>query len=406
PSLHVEEDFVDGEYKLTLTQKIPNAVDGSEQKPYYYPLKIALLNDNGDEVIEEILIVSKRQEEFVFKVDAKPFLSINRDFSAPVIIELQENNHGFLMKHDKNSFVKYESAQSFGVLTIEAMMNGEDIDDEFVRAFGHILDSDLDLSFKALLLELPSVSTLMQRQDEIDFEPIYEAKERLAKYLAITYKDRLIEIYTKYHNPTCKDIDSKSMGERSIKNRCLKLLSALESDEITETANKQYSNSLTMTDRVVALDILENISAEYSETALADFYTKYKDDTLVMNKYFSILAASHRDGTLERVVELQKDDAYNDIVPNLVRSLIGVFARNYKHFHAKDGSGYKFVVDKIIYIDKINPQIASGLAGAFKIYEKLNPQNKKAMKTELDRVVSTHSISKNVYEIVSKIIKI
>ncbi len=406
PTLHVEENFVDGEYKLTLIQAVPNAVDGSEQKPYYYPLKIALLNDNGDEVIEEILIVSKRQEEFVFKVDAKPFLSINRDFSAPVIIELQENNYGFLTKHDKNSFVKYESAQSFGVLTIEAMMNGEDIDDEFVRAFGHILESDLDISYKALLLELPSVSILMQRQETVDFEPIYEAKEKLAKHLATTYKDKLIEIYTKYHNSTCKDIDSKSMGERSIKNRCLKLLSALESDEIVEMANKQYSNSLTMTDRVVALDILENISPEYAKATLADFYTKYKDDTLVMNKYFSILAASHRDGTLERVMELQNDDAYNDIVPNLVRSLIGVFARNYKHFHAKDGSGYKFVVDKIIYIDKINPQIASGLAGAFKIYEKLNPQNKNAMKTELDRVVSTHSISKNVYEIVSKIIKI
>ena len=125
-----------------------------------------------------------------------------------------------------------------------------------------------------------------------------------------------------------------------------------------------------------------------------------------MNKYFSILAASHRDGTLDRVMALQNDDAYNELVPNLVRSLIGVFARNYKHFHAKDGLGYRFVVDKMIDIDKINPQMASGLAGAFKIYEKLNSVNKKLMKTELDRVVSEPSISKNVYEIVSKILKI
>jgi aminopeptidase N len=405
PKLHVDESFANGEYKLTLTQEVPNAVDGSEQKPYYYPLKIALLNDKGDEVIVKTLIVSKAKEEFVFKIDAKPFLSINRDFSAPVIIEQSDSHYGFLMKHDKNSFVKYESAQSFGVLTIEAMMMGDDVNEEFVRAFGHILDSDLDLSYKALLLELPSVSTLMQRQAEVDFEPIYEAKERLAKHLATTYKDKLIKIYSEHHRSTCKDINSKSIGERSIKNRCIKLLCALESDEIIDIANKQYSNSLTMTDRVVALDILENVSAEYAEAALSNFYDKYSNDTLVMNKYFSILAASHREGTLKRVISLQSDDAYNDIVPNLVRSLIGVFARNYKHFHAKDGSGYKFVVDKIIYIDKINPQMASGLAGAFKIYEKLNPQNKKIMKTELDRIISTRAISKNVYEIVSKIIK-
>jgi len=406
PKLHVDEGFEKGEYKLTLTQIVPNAVDGSEQKPYYFPLKIALLNENGDDVIVKTLIVSKEYEEFTFKIDKKPILSINRDFSAPVIIESQENNYAFLMKHDNNSFVRYESAQSFGVVTMEAIMNGEPIDEEFVKSFGHILDADLDLSYKSLLLEIPSVSTLMQRQDVVDFEPIYEAKEKLSKHLAVTFKDKLIKIYKAYHNPSCKDIVARSMGERSIKNRCLKLLCALESDEIIKIVNEQYKNSITMTDRVVALDILENISPEVAEPAEVHFYEKYKDDTLVMNKYFSILAASDRDGTLERVKALQNDEAYNELVPNLVRSLIGVFARNYKHFHAKDGYGYKFVADKIIDIDKINPQMASGLAGAFKIYEKLNNENKKAMKSELDRVVSTQSISKNVYEIISKIIKI
>jgi aminopeptidase N len=405
PKLHVNESFNDGVYKLTLTQIVPNAVDGSEQKPYFFPLKIALLNDKGKEIVEKTLIISKAKEEFVFKTKSKPVLSINRDFSAPVIIELQENNYAFLMKHDKNSFVKYESAQSFGVETLEAMMNGEPVNEEYVKSFEHILDSDLDLSYKALLLELPNVSTLMQRQEVVDFEPIYEAKEKLEKHLAATFKDKLMKIYTANHKPTCKELDAKSMGERAIKNRCLKLLSALESAEIIKLVNQQYKESVTMTDRIVALDILENISPECAEVSLAHFYEKYKNDTLAMNKYFSILAASHRDGTLNRVMALQNDNAYNELVPNLVRSLIGVFARNYKHFHAKDGYGYKFVVDKIIDIDKINPQIASGLAGAFKIYEKMNAENKKAMKVELDRVVSTQSISKNVYEIVSKIIK-
>lgn len=405
PKLHVDESFNEGKYTLTLTQIVPNAVDGSEQKPYFFPLKIALLNQSGEEIHEETLIVSKAKEEFIFNVDSKPIISINRDFSTPVIVEQQESNYGFLMKHDKNSFVRYESTQSFGVKTIETIMGGGEIDDEYVRAFGHILDSDLDLSYKALLLELPSVSTFMQRQEVVDFEPIYEAKEKLEKYLALTFKDKLFAIYNQHHNPASQELDAKSVGQRAIKNRSLKLLSALENDEIIETANSQYNNSITMTDRITALDILENTSPKYSAIALDVFYKKYKKDTLVMNKYFSILAASHRDGTLARVIALQNDDAYNELVPNLVRSLIGVFARNYKHFHSKDGYGYKFVADKIIAIDKINPQIASGLAGAFKIYKKLNSENKIKMKEELERVISTQSISKNVYEIINKIIK-
>ena len=405
PSLHVEEEFADGVYTLTLTQEVPDAVDGSKQKPYYFPMKIALLNVDGVEILEETLIVSREKESFKFKVPVKPIVSINRDFSAPVIIKQEESNYAFLMKHDKNSFVRYESAQSFGVEVIESIMNGAEIDKKYLDAYKNILESDLDLSYKALLLELPSISSLMQRQKEVDFDLLYDAKEKLSLSLAQTFKDKLLEIYNTYHLPTCSDIDALNIGKRSIKNRCLRLLSELESDDIISLVTTQYNESLTMTDRVVALDILENISPKFAKPAQSNFYKKYKDDTLVMNKYFSILSASHRDGTLQRVIELQKDDAYNELIPNLVRSLIGVFARNYKHFHAKDGSGYKFVADKIIEIDKINPQMASGLSGAFKIYEKLNKVNKIAMKTELERVISTQSLSKNVYEIVSKIIK-
>jgi len=407
PKIHVQEDYYNNTFTLSLTQKVPNAVDGSEQKPYFFPLKIALIDEDGNDILEKTLIVSKETEEFVFDdINTKPTLSVNRDFSAPIIIEQDDNDYSFLMKHDKNSFVRYESAQSFAVETLEAIMNGEEIDEEFVAAFGYLLDLDVDLSYKALLLELPTISTLMQRQKVIDFEPIYEAKEKLAKYLATTYKEKLLTLYTTNHKPLNQDIDSLSMGERALKNRSLRLLSALESDEIIDLVSKQYSSSLTMTDRVVALDILENITELLSEMALSDFYSKYRDDTLVMNKYFSTLSASEREGTLERVIALQDDEVYDEKVPNLVRSLIGVFARNYKHFHAKDGNGYKFLADKIIEIDTINPQMASGLCAAFKIYEKLNETNRMMMKGELERVVSTQSLSKNVYEIVSKILKI
>ncbi|MBA3025231.1 MAG: aminopeptidase N [Sulfurimonas sp.] len=408
PKLHAQESFEDGVYKLRLTQEVPNAVDGKKQEAYFYPLKMALLDAaSGEELQAKTLIISKEDETFLFQdLNAKPILSINRDFSAPIIVVQEEVNYAFLMKHDANSFLRYESAQSFAVQTLESIMRGEAINDEYVNAYGYLLDLDTDLSYKELLLELPTVSTLMQRQEVVDFEPIYEAKETLSRHLALIHKEKLLSLYMKNHKPKNSDIDAQSMGERALKNRCLRVLSALESEDIVVLAKMQYEQSLTMTDRIVALDILENISAEFAPSALEDFYKKYKNDTLVMNKYFSILAASHREGTLDRVMALQNDDAYDEKVPNLVRSLIGVFARNYKYFHAKNGHGYAFVADKIIEIDKINAQMASGLAGAFKIYEKLNPLNKELMHKELERIISTHSLSKNVYEIISKILKI
>ena len=406
PKLHVKESYKDGVFELTLSQEIPRAINGDEQKEYYYPLKIALLDESGAEVLEKILIISKSTEVFKFKgLSAKPVVSLNRDFSAPVIIEQEEENFSFLMKHDSNSFVRYESAQSFAIETLESMMKGDEVNSEFVKSYGSLLNLDIDLSYKALLLELPSTSTLMQRQDVIDFELIYKVKEDLSSELAQIYRDKLLEIYTSNHEVYSKSIDSVAMSKRAIKNRCLRLLSSLDCDYITNMVKEQYENSFTMTDRIVALDILENNAEELAHEAEADFYARYKDDTLVMNKYFSILSASEREGTLERVIELQNDEVYDEKVPNLVRSLIGVFARNYKHFHSKDGLGYKFVADKVIEIDKINAQMASGLSGAFKVYKKMNEINKSKMKLELERIISTESLSKNVYEIITKILK-
>ena len=407
PKLEVKESYNNGVFTLSLKQIIPDTVSGKTQQVYFYPLKMALLDENGIELLEKTLLISKELEEFSFEgVSTKPTLSINRDFCAPIIIEEEHSNFSFLMKHDTNSFVKYEAAQSFAIETIEALIRNEDLNEEYIEAYGHLLDLDIDLSYKALLLELPSVSTLMQRMSIVDFEPIYKAKEELSLRLATVFKDKLLNIYTQNHFAKSVELDALSMSQRAIKNRVLRALSSLESQDITLLAKTQYEESLTMTDRVVALDILENTHPTFAQVALRDFYAKYKNETLVMNKYFSILAASDREGTLQRVVALQNDEVYDEKVPNLVRSLVGVFARNYKHFHSKDGAGYSFVANKIIKIDKINPQMASGLCGAFKIYNKMNDISQTLMKVELERIISTQELSKNSFEIISKILKI
>ncbi|MDY0121924.1 MAG: aminopeptidase N [Sulfurimonas sp.] len=411
PKLEINESFENGVYTLHTRQKIPLGADGNAQLPCFYPLKIALYSEEGKELQEERLIISQESESFSFEnLTSKPIVSLNRDFSAPIILEQKETHYPFLMRYDSNSFVRYESAHSFGVHTLEAIIEGKGVDENFVSAYGALLALDVDLSYKALLLELPTISTLMQRADVIDFEPLYKAKEELEKNLASTYKEELLALYRAYHEPRTDSIESEAIGKRALKNRALRLLSALQESEIIALANEQYHNSLSMTDRITALDILENgdnsiESGKLREVAFADFYARYSNNTLVMNKYFSILSASTREGTLDRVMALQNDPVYDKKVPNLVRSLIGVFARNYKHFHAKDGLGYKFVADKILEIDTLNAQMASALGGAFKVYEKMNPHNKELMRVELERIAAAEHISKNLYEIISKVLK-
>jgi len=385
PVLEVEQLYKDN--TLTLIFK--------QNDDFYYPLKVGIIDENGIELKDELLIIDKKENTFIYKnITSKPTISVNRDFSAPIIVKEKNKDFAFLMKHDKNSFNRYEATQNFAIQTIENIMQGYKIDTDFINAYGYILDLDIDLSYKALLLELPSVSTIMQKQEIIDFELIYNAIDSLKLHLAKIYKDKLLSIY--------KKVVISDIPFRAMRNRVLKLLAPLEDEMVIQLAKKQYKDSINMTLKINALDVLQNISCYDAKTELEDFYSTYKDNTLVMNKYFSILASSNDTRVLQKVIKLQDDDVYDEKVPNLVRSLIGSFAKNYKYFHAKDGSGYKFIAKKIVDIDSINPQMASSLAGAFKVYNKMNLINKKLMKTELEYIISMDSISKNTYEIVDK----
>jgi len=404
PTVQVSDAYEEGVYSVTCRQIIPNALDGTTQKPYYFPFKIGLIDAHGKEILEKVLVISKEEETFSFEnLSEKPQLSLNRDFSAPVIVNHKDADHTFSMEHDQNSFARYDATQTFGIETIEQVMQGEEINQEFINAYGKILELEIDLSFKALLLELASTTTLMQRQSSIDFERIQEAREKLTIAIATTHKEKLLALYNKHHLPK-SGIEADEIAQRKIKNVCLARLAVLDEKEIITLAQEQYRDSNSMSDRMVALSVIENSENHHSENAIDDFYEKYKDNTLVMNKYLATKASSNRSGLLERVVALQDDEVYDNKVPNLVRSLIGAFAANYQYFHAKDGSGYKFMADKIIELDSINAQIASRLAGSFKLYKKMNPINQELMRVELERVIKTEGLSKNSFEILDKII--
>ncbi len=420
PTLEVRE-YYDGEkqeYRLSLQQVIPENVKGEKQQPYYFPLAFTLLDSKGNGLAwnlednrqtllkNSILIVQEEVEEFLFTgVTEKPILSINNNFSAPFKIEHDQADYGYLMQFATDGFIRYEATQKAAMNAIDMFVESGEVDTRYLENFGTILaDNSLGLESKAFMLELPTLSVLMQEQVEIDIVPISKALNVLKHALASRYKDTMLELYRRYHRASNSELDAQSMGERSIKNAVLSYLMVLEDDVINALCIEQYEVSVTMTDRIVALDLLENYTPDLAEERLTHFYERYKDDTLVMNKYLSVLSASEREGTIDRVQALQNDPVYDVKVPNLVRALLGVFARNAVAFHAPTGHGYAFLAEKVIEIDTINPQIASGLTTAFRSYDRLNPENKELMKEALEMILSEKEISANVYEIVQKIL--
>ena len=246
---------------------------------------------------------------------------------------------------------------------------------------------------------------MMQRQEVLDVDAIVTALEKLKKELATIHETLLLQEFQRCSNPKNSSIDGESMGERALTNRVVTALACLGTREIEELIVGYYYESLSMSSRLVALDALENYFPTAAPKALDDFYAQHSHETLVMNKYLALLASSQTQGVLQKVIVLQEDAVFDIHVPNLVRSLYGSFSRNHKAFHQFSGEGYVFMADKILQMDALNPQIASGLCGAFKSYGKLCPIQKSKMAIELERVKNHKGLSNNVYEIVSKILE-
>lgn len=406
-------DELKKEFVLTLVQHLPeNTIPGA--LPYHIPFKVGLVGANGNDLVTKVLELKKEQEEFVFNnINERPVASLNRDFSAPVKLEsdLSFEDQLFLMGHDSDSFNRFEAAQvvatkiMMGLIEdIKSNKKGE-LNPLYIEAYGKILkDSSIDAAFKALSMGIPSEDLIHQEQAEILYPETEAARDFIKKTLANTYHQELMALYSSVNSTGEYMLDAKSMGERHLKTRCLDMLSYVDGEMYKKLPLEQFLSAGNMTDEIGALSNLVHADSAFKEEATKAFYEKWKHETLVMQKWLTVQASARHDSVYETVLKLEHDSVYDRTIPNLVRSLLGQFAVNKIQFNHPSGRGYRLVADRIIEIDKLNPQVASRLTSAFKDYKRLPLPLKTLMGPELERVLKNDGLSKNVYEIVSKIL--
>ncbi len=391
---------------LTIKQRCDPTADHSEKLPFHFPLALGLFGKDGNFLQDFLLEIRKEEESFTFKaVQDKPIFSINQNFSAPIIVESPYGKEEltFLMENDTDPVSRWDAGQMLATDLILSMIEDPIVDLGFIKAFGVILnDPNLDAGLKAKALQLPTEAFIAERQQIINFDGIHASRELVLKALASEYEESFKTLYHQLNTDAPYCYDAKSCGERSLKNIALSYLSILETEEAILLCRNQFKNALNMTDQFASLVCLSNIQCLEKEEALASFYTDWNTDTLVMNKWLAAQASSKLDGTLQKVKLLMADPVFDLKIPNLVRSLIGIFAQNQSQFHQKTGEGYVFLADCILELDLINPQIAAGLASCFKKLANLDEDRKETMKKELKRVIEKPNLSSHVYEIVSK----
>ena len=398
-----------GRAVLSLAQTIPPTAGQAEKQPMPLPLRVALFGEASGARLgdERLIVLEDNAAEIVFEgIGERPVLSINRGFSAPVVIEADRPaaDLAFLSAHDDDPFARYEAMQQLMLDRLIAAVSGNGADPQpVIDAVRATLDEPaLDPAFVGEAILLPSESFIGDQMLVVDPDAIGRARDALR--LAILNgigRDRWREVWAA-NRDNGYALNPQAKGRRRLKNVALGYLLADLAETPVAAAAEQYADADNMTDRMAAMQLLANTDAAARETALADFYARYRDNDLVLDKWFTAQALATRPDVLARVEALATHADFSLANPNRVRSLVGAFAANQRGFHDASGRGYAFLADMLIALDRINPQTAAKLTPPLARWRRMDEGRAALMKAALERIVATPNLSKDVFEQASR----
>ena len=393
---------------LLLRQSINPTPGQPVKQPMPIPLLTALVgSDTGADVAEERLILLDQPSATIRFEDVgeRPLLSINRGFSAPVRVEVERaaGDLEALAASDSDPFARYEALQELMSRAIIAGSDGRDAQlapvVEAVR--GTLLSNALDPAFKAEAVLPPSENMIFDRVAVIDPDRIHASREALRAAIGSALGDDLRAIHSR-RTASGTDLSSEAKGERRLRSVALGLVAAADRLGAAALAKAQYEAADNMTERMGALGVLVSLDAPEREAALSHFHERFRDNALVIDKWFALQASAQRQTTIDDMLKLAEHPDFTISNPNRLRSLAGMFGGNSWAFNWPDGRGYDFISETLLAADKLNPQAAARLVPAFGRWRRMEPKRSAMMQAALERIASAPGVSKDVYEQASK----
>lgn len=412
-------------FTAALSQKTPDTPGQTNKAPMHIPVALGLIAADGRDLIgTKILHLTEKNQSFTFEgIEERPVPSVLRGFSAPVnlITNLEDEDYHFLSRHEKtDGFNRWEAGQTLARRVIGRMLDAQEkgtkaeVPQDYIDGFASLLDEalqpDLSADAKGLLaraLSLPDVSTIIQDRIHADPVAIYTVRQSILAAIKRTHRPLLDKIYkATEQDKGAFSVTPDAMASRALRNTVLGILTCTYGTGCAKLAHQHYFDANNMTDRMAAFAaIAPNKNAE-REDVVTDFYTRFKDYQLVIDKWFSVQASAVRPDTFALLQSLRQHPDFNIKNPNRARSLFGAFAMNNPaSFHAADGSGYDFLAAAISELNAINPQIAARLLTPMRDWRRFSPDRQEKMKAALERILGTPDLSPDVFEIASKSLK-
>jgi aminopeptidase N len=422
------------QYTLSVEQSCPDTPGQSSKKPFHIPFRVGLMDSHGQELMlklagddadaaatDRVLALLQQKQQFVFEqIEREPIPSLLRGFSAPVRLRYDYTREQlfFLMVHDSDGFNRWNASQLLAIDIIGELQadraQGRELilPQSLVDAYSGVLNSalsdpTLDKAMIAQLLSLPTQGFLIERASLADVESIHAVREFLADGLGKTLSALFARVYSDNQSEEEFKADAASVARRALKNLALSYLLRTGDEEYLQACESQFEEASNMTDQLAALRCLVNSNTEAAgkvkQQALASFYKQWSHEPLVVDQWFVVQSTCQLSGGLSRVKALLDHKDFEIRNPNKVRSLIGAFCgQNHIGFHDASGSGYEFLADQVLVLDKLNPQIASRLLTPLTRWKKYDVKRQALMQVQLQRIKAEKNLSKDVFEVVGK----
>ncbi len=410
---------------LTVNQSLSPTPGQPKKEPLYIPLRLGLLGpnghdlplqlDNGQPIENGVIAITERTQSFKFvNIPARPVPSLLRGFSAPVnlTIDMPDADLAFLMTHDSDLFNRWQAANQFATRAILAGLEAPGTVAAAAKSYAQALtaalsDTSLDDAYKAELLKLPTQSDIArEKRSNVDHAVIDRTHSAFARAVASELQTLLSDVYHAAADRGPFTPDAKSAGRRALRNAALTLLTSRAGASDLSRLETHFITATNMTDQAHAMMLLAHHDVPACTRALSHFFERWKDDHLVIDTWFAAQAQSSLPGVLDAVSELCAHPLFKITTPNKVRALIGTFAMsNPLQFNRPDGEGYRFVAGKVLQIDAVNPQVAARLLGSFRSFKSLEPERRAHAEAALRSVSDSPRISRDVGEIVLRMLE-
>jgi len=416
PRVGVSQAVEGDTLRLTLRQTVPPTPGQREKQPMPIPLKVAVHSRaSGTLGAEQLVVLAQQEQSFTLPLaGGDPVVSINRGFTAPVVIEreLAREDLVFLAAHDDDPFARSEALQELAVGHLVGAASGTLSAGEraageaaIIGAFASSLaDTALDDAMRGELMVLPSETYLFEAMATgerlADPGAIHDARESLKAAIGTALADELQVLHARASQVGLDDPEGR--GARKVKTIALGLIAAADPGRAADLADTQYDTADNMTDRQGALMVLCGLDHPAREERLAAFYDRYRDNALVIDKWFTLQALSLHPGVIAQVRALADHPDFTLRNPNRVRSLYMAFAGNPQGFHDAGGEGYRMIADVILALDPINPQTAARFVPSLGRWRRIEPGRAALMKGELERIMAAGKLSRDTFEQVSR----